>query len=207
MYRFLLIFVFLSVLAITGCTKEEAPAPLPPPVKQVESPAEPKREALSVAIGNDLVKKEVFVGQNDTPQVGEDCNSICGRITDCVKDFAASRVFRSKEDCVTRCGSMPDTIKSAISKSKDCNFVRCNTNRYLCDIACKDAARCNNGNIPKQMGSNMANCLKGCMDMFLMNDRVSRTLACFARSNECSNISSCIAEDISPAKSIEEYCK
>jgi len=201
------LFLIISLFLSFGCTREEAPAPLPPPIKQVQISEQPDRTKITEQVGTQLLKTETLGNLSNQNVIGEDCESVCNRILECVNGFVSSKIFDSRDSCMNKCNSLPAPIKQAIVRAKDCSIVRCNINRYLCDFACNNMAKCNQGTIPKQMGSSMSNCLKGCMDMFLMSDRVSKTVSCFAKSENCSNLSSCVGEDISPARDINDYCK
>jgi hypothetical protein len=206
-FNFLVLIIFVSVIAFS-CTKEEAPAPLPPPVKPVVEQVNQPPARTTISQNADRIAQEIkssdYIAGQGTGQT--DCTSICKKVSECLKN-RASNIFSTY--CEQKCPAFPDKLKNAISGLNECGKIAYNYHRFNCENTCNLIAKGNNGAIPKELGGANESCIAECMVGINTAEKLINTANCFISKNSADGLQECfnLAKDTKPASNVQDLMK
>lgn len=203
------IFSFiLTTLYVFSCTKEETPAPLPPPVKPVVEQVNQPAPKNTISENNMKLAQEIKAQDYQSGgAVGQtDCTSVCKKVSDCLKN-RASHILATY--CEQKCPNFPEKMKSGIAGLNECGKIAYNYHRFNCENTCNMIAKSNNGFIPKELGGSSDSCIAECMVGINTAEKLINTTNCFISKNSSDTIQECfnLAKETKPPSKIDDLIK
>lgn len=191
------LFVLCSItfiLFLFSCTRDESPAPLPPPVKPVVVVEEVNRQrqerSPQIARHQNLIKEVKEKGYVVATASGSlSCDSVCQKVGNCLKERASSMLARY---CRERCSAFPEDLISSFSGLSDCGKIAYNYNRFNCDYACGLASRSSNQKIQNEIGKDRDRCIGECMASIGTAENGMRMVDCFIGKNSSEELEECV---------------
>ncbi|MGB9600580.1 MAG: hypothetical protein ACP5KG_04000 [Myxococcota bacterium] len=208
-FKSLVILSFISLLLLSiSCTKEESPAPLPPPVKPVVEQVSQPVSRTMISENNLRLAQEIKALDYQTGGAAgqTDCTSVCKKVSECLKN-KASHIFATY--CEQKCPNFPEKMKSGIAGISDCGKIAYNYHKFNCENTCNLILKSNNGTMPKELGGTAESCIAECMVGINTAERLINTSNCFISKNSADTIQECfnLAKETKPPSKVEDLMK